>query len=161
MTTQHDLELRRAVIAPLAFRAPEYSIKAKLNSSAAVWEEFKDYANAGQEHFVALFLDSKNLAIEAIAWQGTIDTGPVYVREVLRAALILGAPSIVVFHNHPSGDPEPSLCDREITKALLFACKTLEIKFLDHIIIGRQGYYSFADKGLIQDFDLTFLSLAR
>jgi DNA repair protein RadC len=125
-----------------------------------VFDSFQRYAKADREFFVVCYLDAKNRAIEVIeASEGTIDSAAVYPREIIRGALILGAVSIVCFHNHPSGDPEPSLCDKEITKEIAFACKFMQIRFLDHIVLGDNGYFSFADKGLIQDFNLQYLGM--
>jgi DNA repair protein RadC len=59
-------------------------------------------------------------------------------------------------HNHPSGDPEPSVSDREITKELVFAANVMQLKALDHIIIGNNCYFSFADEGMIEDYDIMF-----
>jgi len=144
------------------FERPDYSDGAILSSSLAVFDTFKGYAKADREFFCVCYLDAKNRAIEVIeASEGTIDSASVYPREIIKGALILGAYSIVCFHNHPSGDPEPSLCDREITKDLAFACKVMQIRFLDHIIMGKNCYYSFADKGLIEDYGLSFLSMNR
>jgi DNA repair protein RadC len=90
-----------------------------------------------------------------------VDSSAVYPREIIKGALILGATAIICFHNHPSGDPEPSISDKEITKEIVFACKVMQIRFLDHVIMGSNCYYSFADKGLIEDYDLRFLSMNR
>jgi DNA repair protein RadC len=59
-------------------------------------------------------------------------------------------------HNHPSGDPEPSVSDREITKELVFAANVMQLKVLDHIIIGNNCYFSLADEGIIEDYDIMF-----
>jgi len=142
------------------FERPEYADGAILCSSRAVFDAFQGYVKADKEFFVVCYLDAKNRAIEVIeASEGTIDSAAVYPREIIRGALILGAVSIVCFHNHPSGDPEPSLCDKEITKEIAFACKFMQIRFLDHIVLGGNGYFSFADKGLIQDFNLQYLGM--
>ncbi|MDP2926759.1 MAG: JAB domain-containing protein [bacterium] len=144
------------------FERPDYADGAVLSSSLAVFDTFKGYAKADREFFVVCYLDPKNRAIEVIeANEGTVDSSAVYPREIIKGAIILGAVSIVCFHNHPSGDPEPSLCDREITKEISFACRVMGIRFLDHVILGNSGYFSFADKGLIEDYNLTFLSLAK
>ena len=142
------------------FERPDYEDGALLSSSKAVFDSFQRYAKADREFFVVCYLDAKNRAIEVIeASEGTIDSAAVYPREIIRGALILGAVSIVCFHNHPSGDLEPSLCDKEITKEIAFACKFMQIRFLDHIVLGDNGYFSFADKGLIQDFNLQYLGM--
>ncbi|MCJ7563695.1 MAG: DNA repair protein RadC [Candidatus Aminicenantes bacterium] len=115
-----------------------------------------------KENFKVLFLDPKNQIIEEkTLFEGTVDSSAVYPREIMKDALRFDATSLIFVHNHPSGDPEPSLCDREITKELVFSAKVMQLKVLDHIIIGNNCFFSFADRGLIEDYDLLFLSLNR
>ncbi|MBN2198982.1 MAG: DNA repair protein RadC [Candidatus Aminicenantes bacterium] len=110
-----------------------------------------------REKFKVLFLDTKNRIIEEkTLFEGTVDSSAVYPREVVKDALRYDASSLIFIHNHPSGDPEPSLSDRQITRELVFAAKVLQLKVLDHIIIGQGCYFSFADQGLIEDYDLLF-----
>jgi DNA repair protein RadC len=68
---------------------------------------------------------------------------------------------LIFAHNHPSGDPEPSESDKEITKELVFASSMMQLKVLDHIIIGNNCYFSFADRGLIEDYEFLFQDLKR
>jgi DNA repair protein RadC len=113
-----------------------------------------------RENFKVFFLDPKNQIIEEkTLFEGTVDSSAVYPREIMKDALGCDATALVFAHNHPSGDPEPSLCDREITKELVFAAKVMGLKVLDHIVIGNNTYFSFADHGLISDYDLLYLSL--
>ena len=115
-----------------------------------------------KEHFKVLFLDPKNQIIEEkTLFEGTVDSSAVYPREIMKDALRYDATSLIFVHNHPSGDPEPSLCDREITKELVFAAKVMQLKVLDHIVIGNNCYFSFADRGLIDDYDLLFLKINK
>jgi len=115
-----------------------------------------------KENFKVLFLDPKNQIIEEkTLFEGTVDSSAVYPREIMKDALRYDATSLIFVHNHPSGDPEPSLCDREITKELVFAAKVMQLKVLDHIVIGNNCYFSFADRGLIDDFDLIFLNMNK
>jgi DNA repair protein RadC len=114
------------------------------------------------ERFKVIFLDAKNQVIEEkTLFEGTVDSSAVYPREVIKDALRYEASSLIFVHNHPSGDPEPSLCDREITRDLVFAARVVQIKVLDHIIIGDDRYFSFADHGLIDDYDLLFNAMPR
>jgi DNA repair protein RadC len=78
--------------------------------------------------------------------QGALDSAPVHPREVYKSALLASAANVIFVHGHPSGDPEPSLSDKEITRLLKEAGELLQINVLDHIIIGLDRYYSFADK---------------
>jgi DNA repair protein RadC len=114
------------------------------------------------EQFKVLFLDPKNQIIEErTLFEGTVDSSAVYPREIMKEALRWNATALIFAHNHPSGDPEPSACDREITKELVFAARIMQLKILDHIIIGNNCYFSFADRGLIEDYELLFLGLNR
>ncbi|MEN6310548.1 MAG: DNA repair protein RadC [Acidobacteriota bacterium] len=115
-----------------------------------------------KEQFKVIFLDTKNQVIEEkTLFEGTVDSSAVYPREVIRDALLYEASALIFAHNHPSGDPEPSLCDKEITRELVFAARLIQIRVLDHVIIGNNRYYSFADQGLIEDYDLVFHGLRR
>jgi len=115
-----------------------------------------------REKFKVLFLDTKNRIIEEkTLFEGTVDSSAVYPREVVKDALRYDATSLIFIHNHPSGDPEPSQSDRQITRELVFAAKVLQLKVLDHIIIGQGCYFSFADQGLIEDYDLLFSEWQR
>lgn len=103
-----------------------------------------------KEVFKVLFLDSANRIIEEeeIA-RGTVDASCVFPREVMESALRRKATALVLLHNHPSGNYQPSKSDKEITKHLISAAHTLQIKVLDHIIIGDNQCFSFAEAGLI------------
>ena len=110
-----------------------------------------------KEKFKVLFLDSKNQILEEeTSFEGTVDSSAVYPREIMKEALKCHASSLIFVHNHPSGDPEPSSSDREITKELVFAANIMQLKVLDHIIIGNNRFFSFADEGLIEDYDIMF-----
>ncbi len=119
------------------------------------WKAVLDYLKAAlafekKEQFRVLFLDNKNALIaDEIMQQGTIDHTPVYPREVVKRALDLGSKSIILVHNHPSGDPAPSDADLKMTNRIVQAAATLEIEVHDHIIIGGNSHFSFRNKGLI------------
>jgi len=120
--------------------------------SGSVFERFRArYMGARQEEFVVLLLDTKHrLQREVVISKGTLDASIVHPRDVFRVALEEAASAVIFIHNHPSGDPQPSNEDRRLTARLVEAGQLLGIRVLDHIIIGAQEYYSFADKGEIR-----------
>ncbi len=104
-----------------------------------------------KEQFVVIFLNGKNRIVGSeVVSEGTLTESPVHPREVFETAILHHAASIVVAHNHPSGDPLPSENDRETTKLLVQAGETLGIPVLDHLIIGDGKYYSFEEAGAIE-----------
>ena len=116
--------------------------------------------DARREKFKVIFLDAKNQVMEVKTYfEGTVDSSAVYPREIVKGALRYDASSVIFVHNHPSGDPSPSISDREITKELVFAFLVMQIKVLDHIIIGNNRYFSFADDGLIEEYEILIKSL--
>jgi DNA repair protein RadC len=118
--------------------------------------------DAKKEKFKAIFLDAKNQILEEKTFfEGTVDTSAVYPREIMEEALRHSASALIFVHNHPSGDPEPSESDKEITKELVFASNMMQLKVLDHIIIGNNRYFSFADRGLIEDYEFLLQDLKR
>jgi DNA repair protein RadC len=115
-----------------------------------------------KEKFKVLFLDTKNqILMEKTIFEGTVDSSAVYPREIMKEALKCDASSLIFVHNHPSGDPEPSLSDKEITRELVFAANVMHLKVLDHIVIGNNRYFSFADQGLIEDYDIMFQNFEK
>jgi DNA repair protein RadC len=118
-------------------------------------EAFRDFlhlklADREQEVFCCLFLDNRHriLAFEEL-FQGTIDAAAVYPREVAKRALSLNAKALILVHNHPSGVAEPSEADRAITHRIRQALDLLDVRVLDHFIIGDGPAYSFAEHGLL------------
>ena len=110
-----------------------------------------------RECFVAVFLDSKNrvLALETL-FEGTVTASSVYPREVIRAALDHHAAALIFAHNHPSGEPRPSVEDYAITRQLVFAGRVMGITVHEHLIIGDSRYFSFADQGHIAAMNAEF-----
>jgi len=99
-----------------------------------------------KEHFMILHLDSKNRVIrDEIISIGILNASIVHPREVFKSAIKESANSIILVHNHPSGDSEPSVEDKEITERLMEAGELLDIKVLDHVIIGKDNYHSFKE----------------
>jgi len=77
----------------------------------------------------------------------------VYPREILRRALELKAAALILAHNHPSGDPSPSPADLKVTRQILLAAKLLQVRLLDHLVIAKAGYFSFAEKGVLSELE--------
>ena len=103
-----------------------------------------------REIFSVMFLNSQNQLIEyKEMFKGTISSASVHPREVAKKALQLNAAAIVMSHNHPSGDPTPSMADRRITDKLVKCLSMFDVSVLDHIIIGKGETASFAERGLI------------
>jgi DNA repair protein RadC len=110
-----------------------------------------------QEHFKIIFLDSKNRVIATETHsKGTVTASSVYPREVVYSALKNNAAALIFAHNHPSGDPNPSADDIAITRHLVFAAKVMGITVHEHIIIGENCYFSFADQGYIRKMTHAF-----
>lgn len=103
-----------------------------------------------KEQFLVVLLNSKNKVISTeVISEGSLTGSVVHPREVFQPAILQHAAAIVVAHNHPSGDPRPSPEDREITRMLVEAGKTLKLPVLDHLIIGDGTYYSFQEEGAL------------
>lgn len=119
------------------------------------WTRLLEYCERAMAHEATeqvrlLFLDRKNaLLADEVAWRGTVDQAPVYPRQVVKRALDLGASAIILVHNHPSGDPEPSRADIEMTRELAKAAAALGLSLHDHVVVGRGRHVSFKAKGLI------------
>jgi len=119
------------------------------------WQALIDYLTADMAHrpierVRVLHLNGKNALIrDELVSEGSIDQAAVYVREVIKRALDLGSASLILVHNHPSGDPAPSRQDIELTRQISQAGKPLGIVIHDHIVIGREGHSSLRSMGLI------------
>jgi DNA repair protein RadC len=119
------------------------------------WQSVLDHCRAmhayeNKETFRILFLDKRNqLLADEVQGSGTVDHTPVYIREVIKRALELSSTSIILVHNHPSGDPSPSRADVDMTKMIVAAGKPLGVAVHDHIIVGRQGHASLRALGLM------------
>ena len=138
-----ELGLMRAV-AMRALRSDLVNRPTVSSTSAVI-----DYVRAAQayesrELFRIIFLDKKNKIIaDEVQGRGTVDHTPVYVREVVKRALEVGATAMILVHNHPSGDPTPSRADIDMTKVIVDAARPFGIAIHDHIIVGREGHTSF------------------
>ena len=121
----------------------------------ALARDCADLAGLAQEAFVVVTVNTKNRKIARhLITLGVVDASLVHPREVFRAAIADGATAIILAHNHPSGDPAPSSEDLRITRQLVDAGKILDVRVLDHVIIGREiegrpGFLSLRESGLV------------
>ena len=128
----------------------------KLSKPEDAVKALQEIADEGIERFMALYLNSKNkILVKQVIETGTVNQANPILREIFRYGISCDAASVVVAHNHPSGDPAPSIEDKEFTKNLVNAGNVMNAKVLDHIIIARDletgevTHYSFADHGLM------------
>jgi len=121
-----------------------------LDSPRSMVDQLSDLRNKKKEYFVALYLNARNQLIhrETISI-GTLTASLVHPREVMQPAIHHFATSIIIAHNHPSDNPEPSKEDILLTENLVRSGKILDINVLDHIIITNRDYFSFKQKGMI------------
>lgn len=102
------------------------------------------------EVFGVVFLDSQHRLIEFFeASRGTLTQTSVYPREILKRAIQVNAATVILTHNHPSGSPEPSMADRAITDSIKSALAFIDVRILDHVVVGADRCYSFAENGLV------------
>jgi DNA repair protein RadC len=107
-----------------------------------------------KERFILLLLDGRNAVTDMIDIDyGTVDRANPYIRDIIQTAVRNNAPSVIVAHNHPSGATAPSENDKAFTRSLMMAAKATGTNFFDHIIIGNDDYFSFADKGFIGEYE--------
>ena len=137
--------------------------KELLNNSKKLFEFlYHNKQDLKREAFTAIFLTAKNrvIAVETL-FTGTLTSTSVYPREVVSAAIKHGAAALILAHNHPSGDPAPSRDDVILTERLLFACRIMGIAVQEHIIIGGNRYFSFADEGFISRINADYEKTER
>jgi DNA repair protein RadC len=129
-----------------------------ISSSKEVYEYLiHSLRDLKKEIFKVIFLNGRNEVIQVeTLFEGSLTSSAVYPREVIKSALEHHAAALVFAHNHPSGDPTPSSQDFTITRDLFLAGKIMSIQVLDHLIIGRNRYYSFADQGHIRKWEREF-----
>lgn len=124
--------------------------KTEILSPHLIWNSCVDICSSQREHFVVFYLDTQNKLIERqIISVGTLNASLVHPREVFEPALSLHAASIIIAHNHPSGNLEPSREDLEVTERLVNAGKLLGIDIIDHVIVVKGRYMSFKQKRLL------------
>lgn len=143
--------LKSVAIAARRMARNEVSAKPVLAS----WQALLDYLAIDMAHLTVervrvLYLDTKNRLIDDHhVGDGSIDEAAIHPREVIRRAMDVGATALILVHNHPSGNPEPSRADIQITRRIAEAGRLLGVTLHDHVIIGREGHVSLRAKGLI------------
>lgn len=151
---QHDPHARRLTDEEIIERAAEIlAARHAPGQTLASPSDTRRYlqhqiADKPAEVFGALWLDTRHRVIgEDQLFQGTIDGASVYPRIVAQRALSVNAAAVIVYHNHPSGEPEPSAADRALTTRLRDALSLIDVRLLDHVVVGAQGTVSFSERG--------------
>ena len=149
--TSKAIELKAAFELGKRVLKENFNSSVKLHTPESIYLYLKDDLEMkNQEHFLALYLNTKGeLVKKETLFIGSLNSSLIHPRELFKYAVINSAASIIVCHNHPSGDPTPSKHDIDITKLLHKNSIMMDIELLDHIIIGKDRYYSFKEKGII------------
>jgi DNA repair protein RadC len=139
------MELARRALAQQLRRAPAFDSPAKVKDFVGL-----QLGQLGHEVFAVMFLDAQHRLIEwRELFQGTLTQTSVYPREVVRHALALNAGAVILAHNHPSGLAEPSRADEYLTQSLKAALQLVDVRVLDHLVVGTGHVVSFAERGLL------------
>ncbi len=127
----------------------EYS-KKRVTSATDIYHQLGEYCTKEKEHFLTITLDGRSNIINIrVIHIGTLNQSLVHPREVFRPAILDNAAGIIIAHNHPSGTLEASRADIQITQRLKEVAKLVGIDLLDHVILSKEGFYSFSDEGLL------------
>ena len=131
----------------------------RFSNSRELYQRYRArFFTAQKEHFFSLHLNSKNQLIrEVLISIGSLSSSVVHPREVFAPAVRDSTAALIFMHNHPSGDPAPSKEDKDCTQRLSHAGQILGIRVLDHIVMGHNDYYSFADAGFLNGKELVTL----
>jgi DNA repair protein RadC len=122
----------------------------RITSAQEVYEELKEFSTKKQEHFLSITLDGASHIINTrTVFIGTLNQSMVHPREVFADAIADRAAGIIIAHNHPSGTLEASRADIQITQRLKEVSKLVGVELLDHVILSKNGFYSFSDEGLL------------
>ena len=135
-----SVELSKRVI-----RSKVYHASIMRPEDVIEWFEF-EYGSLPQECFIALYLDTKSKLIShRVLFKGTLNESVVHPREVFKEAFLQNANSVLIAHNHPSGDCTPSKADFEVTYKMVHVAMTMGVNLIEHIIVGQNQYYSFKE----------------
>jgi len=169
-----SLELQRAGLSPscilsvrLLHELPEAVLKQKImekpvyKSSREVFDYlYYSMRDLKIEVFKVIYLNKRDRIIDTVdLFEGTLDSIPIRPREIMESAIAHNAAALIFAHNHPTGAPTPSKTDKQLTKELVFVGLVMQIKVLDHLVIGEDKYFSFADEKLIEKYEDDFLNL--
>ena len=152
-TDMDDQEANELIDKALDVLSARFRTPGKLLTDPAQVRNYLSLKVATREHevFGVLLLDNQHrLIADEELFQGTIDGASVYPREVVKAALKSNAAAVLFYHNHPSGVAEPSPADRRITERLQSALSLVEVRVLDHMVIGHNQATSFVERGLLE-----------
>ena len=120
-----------------------------MNTPEAVANQCMDMGGLLQEQLRVLLLNTKSELLEAVTvYQGTVNAASIRVAELLRPAIVKGAPYFVMVHNHPSGDPCPSGSDISVTRKVRTAAEYFDIELYDHVVVARRGFISIRQRGI-------------
>lgn len=145
--TEQEIIDRALTILETRLSIPECTITQPNNAASYLKLKF---AGLEYESFRVMFLNSQHELIKLKEmFRGTIDGAAVYPREVVKATLQFNAAAVIFAHNHPSGVCEPSQADIDITKRLIYALNLIDVRVLDHIVVGGNETCSFAERGLL------------
>ena len=137
--------VRVALVQERTLAIPVRAVRSPEDAASVLREVIGDY---DRETFAVLLLDTKNRVIAVhIASIGLLESAPVHPREIFKAAILANARAVILGHNHPSGDPQPSAQDIRVTRLLAEAGRLLEIRVLDHIIVGDGTHVSLRARG--------------
>ncbi len=122
----------------------------RISNASDIYEVLRDFTRKRQEHFLTVTLDGASHIIETrVVFIGTLNQSIVHPREVFADAVTDRAAGIIIAHNHPSGQLRPSDADKRVTQRLREAGDLMGIELLDHVILSKEGYFSFRDEGLL------------
>ncbi|MGI2204538.1 RadC family protein [Shewanella oncorhynchi] len=150
-SVSHWPQTAEEVLASAANIIAERYVKKDAYTNPQATKDFLTYKLGGYERevFAVMLLDNQHQLLEFTElFFGTLDAASVYPREVVKAVLAANAAAVIFAHNHPSGESEPSTADKHITKRLTDALALIDVRVLDHIVVGRLPV-SFAERGLL------------